>query len=83
MDSSILDVSDMRYTMNTIDSKMTFVLEPTLDLRFDLSVLGMVASGFSVLSDTVSPSKCCVEYGLGKNLRSVDSEQYVFSVRCC
>lgn len=82
MYSSILDVPDMRYTMNTIDSKMTFVLEPTLDLRFDLNVLGIVASGFSVLSDTISPSKCCIGYGLSKNMGSVDLEQYVFSVRC-
>lgn len=81
MYSSILDVPDMRLTMNTIDSKMTFVLEPTLDLRFDLNVLGMV--GFSVLSDTVSPGKCCVGYGLGENSRSVDLEQYIFSVRYC
>ena len=53
MYSSILDVPDMRYTMNTIDSGMTFELEPAFYLRFDLNVLCMVASGFSVLSDTV------------------------------
>ena len=46
MYSSILDVPDMRYTMNTIDSQMMFVLESTLDLSFDLNVLGMVASDF-------------------------------------
>ena len=74
MFSSILDLQDMRYTMNTTDNGMTFVLEPASDLRFDLNVLGMVASGFSVLSDMVSPSKCCVEYGLGENSRSVDLE---------
>ena len=41
-----VDILDMIYTINVVDSGMTFVLEPTFDPRFDWNVSGVIASDF-------------------------------------